>query len=182
MRRLTHILLPLAGVLYPFVVYFGMEKVSPPVFALVLGAIWLIRAPSLLREPGGRWMVGAALTYCALLAISGEAAMLRWYPSLICALLLVAFGLSLIYGPPFIERVARLREPDLAPAAVRYTRIVTWVWVGFFAFNGSMSAALTLWAPLSWWTLYNGLIAYFIMGALFTGEWLLRKRMRRMCA
>jgi uncharacterized membrane protein len=30
--------------------------------------------------------------------------------------------------------------------------------------------------------LYNGLIAYFIMGALFAGEWLLRKRMRGMYA
>ena len=182
MRQLTTILLPLAGLLYPFVVYFGMEKVSPPMFALVLGAIWLIRAPKLLREPGGRWMVGAALAYCALLALSGEASLLRWYPTLISALLLVAFVLSLIYGPTFIERIARLREPNFPDSAVIYTRKVTWVWVGFFVFNGSMSAALTLWAPIAWWTLYNGLIAYFIMGALFAGEWMLRKRMRRMYA
>jgi uncharacterized membrane protein len=179
MRRLTTILLPLAGLLYPFVVYFGMEKVSPPIFAMALGAIWLIRAPSLLRQPGGRWMVGAALVYCALLAFTGEASLLRWYPVLISALLLVAFGLSLIYGPPFVERIARLREPNLPPAAVRYTRAVTWVWVAFFAFNGSMSFALAVWAPLSWWTLYNGLIAYFIMGTLFAVEWLLRRRLRR---
>jgi uncharacterized membrane protein len=179
MRRLTSILLPVAGLLYPFVVYFGMEKVSPPIFALALGAIWLIRAPSLLRQPGGRWMVGAALAYCVVLAISGEARLLRWYPSLISALLAVAFGLSLIYGPPFIERIARAREPNLPLFAVRYTRMVTWVWLGFFVFNGGTSAALTLWAPLSWWTLYNGLISYFLVGALFAGEWLLRKRVRR---
>ena len=179
MRRLIPILLPVVGLLYPFVVYFGMEKVSPPIFALVLGAIWLIRAPSLLRQPGGRWMVGAAVAYCALLAFIGEAMLLRWYPVLISALLLVAFGLSLIYGPPFVERIARVREPNLPPAAVRYTRAVTWMWIMFFAFNGGMSAALTLWAPLAWWTLYNGLIAYFIMGVLFAGEWLLRQRLRR---
>lgn len=179
MRGLIPILLPLAGLLYPFFVYFYMEKVSPPLFALVLGAIWLVRAPSLLRQPGGRWMVGAALAYCALLALCGESVLLRWYPVLISALLLAAFGLSLIYGPPFIERIARLREPYLAIAAVRYTRMVTWVWVAFFAFNGAMAAALTLWAPLAWWTLYNGLIAYVLMGALFAIEWLSRKRMRR---
>lgn len=173
------IVLPLAGLLYPFVVYFGMEKASPPVFALVLGAVWLVRAPSLLRQPGGRWMLGATLAYCAVLALSGASVLLRWYPVLISALLLVAFGLSLIYGPPFIERIARLREPDLPDAAVRYTRVVTQVWVAFFAFNGVMSAALTLWAPLAWWTLYNGLIAYAIMGALFALEWLARKPMRR---
>lgn len=173
------IALPVAGVLYPFVIYFGTEKVAPPIFALVLGAIWLIRAPSLLRQPGGRWMVGVVLVYCALLACTGEAVLLRWYPTLINVFLLAAFGASLVYGPPFIERLARLREPDLPPAAVRYTRVVTWVWVGFFAFNASMSAALTLWAPLSWWALYNGFIAYGLLGALFAGEWLLRQRLRR---
>ena len=177
--KLTRLLLPLAGVLYPFVVYYGMEKVAPPVFALVLGAIWLVRAPTLLREPGGRWMVGAALAYCVLLAVSGEEQLLRWYPTLISAFLLATFGVSLIYGPPIVERMARLRERDLPPEAVPYTRKVTWVWVGFFVFNGLMSAALTLWAPLKWWTLYNGLIVYFIMAVLFVGEWLLRRRLRR---
>lgn len=180
MRRLTDLLLPLAGVAYPFVVYFGMEKVSPPVFALVLGAIWLIRAPALLRQPGGRWMVGAALAYCLLLGLSGEALLLRWYPTLISLLLLAVFGLSLKFGPPMIERLARLREPELPPAGVRYTRKVTWVWVGFFVFNATVSALLTLLAPLAWWTLYNGLLVYFIMGALFGGEWLLRQRLRRL--
>ncbi|WP_266159189.1 hypothetical protein [Dyella silvatica] len=179
MRRLASFLLPLAGVLYPFVVYFGMDKVSPPMYALVLGAIWLIRAPALLRQPGGRWMVGAALAYCALLGFSGNESLLHWYPTLISALLLCAFGLSLKFGPPVVERIARVSEPDLPPHAVRYTRKVTWVWVGFFIFNGMTSALLSFYAPLSWWTLYNGLIAYFIMGALFGGEWLFRKRLRR---
>ena len=180
MRRLiARIALPLAGVLYPFVVYFGTEKVAPPIFALVLGAIWMIRAPSLLRQPGGRWMVGISLLYCVLLMFTGEAVLLRWYPVLMNLFLLAAFGWSLIYGPPFVERFARLREPDLPPAAVRYTRVVTWVWVGFFAFNGSMSAALTLWAPLSWWTFYNGMISYALMGMLFAGEWVFRQRLRR---
>ena len=178
MRQLTSILLPLTGVLYPFVVYFGMDRISPPYFALVLAVIWLLRAPSLLREHGGRWMLGAALLYCALLALSGNAALLSWYPTLISGLLLCVFGLSLKFGPPVIERIARAREPDLPAAAVPYTRKVTWAWVVFFIFNGGMSAALTLWAPLRWWTLYNGLLVYFIMGALFGGEWLLRRRMR----
>lgn len=178
MRRLTSILLPLAGVLYPFVVYYGMDRVAPPIFALVLGAIWLIRAPSLLRQPGGRWMVGMALVYCAVLALTGEATLLRWYPTLISVFLLATFGLSLKFGPPLVERIARVREPDLPDVAIPYTRKVTWAWVGFFVFNGVVSAALTLWGSLSWWTLYNGLIVYFLMGALFVGEWLLRRRVR----
>ena len=179
MHRLIRLLLVLSGVLYPFVVYLGMTRVAPPVFALVLGALWLVRAPTLLREPGGRWMVGAALAYCVLLAVTGEARLLRWYPTLINAFLLAGFGLSLVYGPPLVERIARLHEPDLPARAVPYTRKVTWVWVGFFAFNGLLSAALTLWAPLAWWTLYNGLVVYFLMAALFMGEWLWRQRLGR---
>lgn len=178
MSKLIRILLPLIGVLYPFLVYFGMETVPPPLFALVLAAAWLLRAPFLWREPGGRWMLGVALAYCALLAASGESALLRWYPTLISLFLLLTFGLSLISGPPIIERIARLREHDLPDAAIPYTRKVTWVWVGFFVFNALVSAALTLWASLKWWTLYNGLLVYFIMGPLFIGEWLLRKRLR----
>ena len=172
------ILLTLIGVLYPFLVYFGMTVVSPRVFALMLAAAWLLRAPFLWREPGGRWMLGVALAYCALLAVDGESSLLRWYPTLISLFLLLAFGLSLIVGPPVVERIARASEPDLPDAAIPYTRKVTWVWVGFFAFNATMSAALTLWATLKWWTLYNGLIAYLVMGVLFAGEWLLRRRLR----
>lgn len=179
MRRLIPLLLPVVGLLYPFVLYFGMGKVSPPLFALALGAIWLIRAPSLLRKPGGRWMVGVALVYCATLSFTGESKLLQWYPVLMNALLMAVFGISLIYGPPFIERIARLREPDLPPAAVRYTRGVTWVWTVFFGLSGSTSAALTLWGSMAWWTLYNGLISYLLVGLLFSVEWLLRQRLRR---
>ncbi len=179
MRRLTALLLPLAGLLYPFVLYVGMGKVSAPIFALALAAIWLIRAPSLWREPGGRWMLGIALAYCALLSFTGESMLLRWYPVLINALLLAVFGVSLIHGPPFIERIARLREPDLPPAAVRYTRVVTWVWTVFFALSGTTSAVLTLWGSLACWTLYNGLISYLLVGLLFGVEWMFRQRLRR---
>ncbi|HEX7815957.1 hypothetical protein [Dyella sp.] len=179
MRKLTSLLLVIVGLAFPFVVYFGMDKVAPPVFAMVLGSIWLIRAPWLIREPGGWWMVVVSLAYCAILGFSGESALLRWYPTLISLLLLSAFGLSLVYGPPLVERIARVREPDLPPQAIPYTRRVTQVWVGFFIFNAAMSAGLTLWGPLSWWTIYNGLLVHFIIGTLLVGEFLMRQRMRR---
>jgi len=97
---------------------------------------------------------------------------------LISGFMLTLFGLSLMRGMPLIERLARLTEPDLPVVAVRYTRQVTRVWCLFFLFNGFVAAALTLWAPLSWWTLYTGLIAYGLMGLLFAGEWIVRQRVR----
>ncbi|MDR6643962.1 putative membrane protein [Luteibacter sp. 1214] len=179
MRKLSDMVLVIVGILFPFIVYFGMDHVSTPVFGLILGGLWLIRAPALLRQPGGGWMLGITLIYCTVLAFGGEERLLRWYPSLICALLFGAFGLSLKFGPPMIERIARVTEPDLPPVAVAYTRKVTWVWVGFFFFNGTASALLAGWGPLSWWTFYNGILAYSVMGVLFLGEWILRQRLRR---
>lgn len=179
MSKLLGLLLIVAGLLYPFAVYFGMEHLSPRVFALLLGGLWLARALVQRGKPGNRWMACVALGFCLLLGLAGEAELLRWYPVLLNGLLLALFGLSLKFGPPLIERLARLSEPDLPDVAVRYTRRVTQVWALFFLANGLVVIALNLWAPLSWWTLYTGLIAYGLMGLLFAGEWLVRQRVRR---
>jgi len=178
MRRLLGLGLVIAGVLYPFAVHFGLARFAPWQFALLLGALWLARAVSTPRRPGNLWMTTIALVFCAVLAVSDSHRLLRWYPVLVNAFLLALFASSLKYGPPVIERIARLREPELPPAAVVYTRRVTQVWSLFFVVNGLIAAGLTLWAPLSWWTLYNGLIAYLAMGVLFAAEWLTRQHVR----
>lgn len=178
MSRLLGLVLLVAGVAYPFAVYFGLERLSPRVFALLLGGLWLARLLSGARRPGSRWMAAAALAFCLLLGLADNPQLLRWYPVLISLFGLGLFALSLRFGPPLVERLARLREPELPEVAVRYTRRVTQVWALFFLGNGLIAAALTLWAPLAWWTLYNGLISYALMGLLFAGEWLLRQRVR----
>ncbi len=178
MKRLLTLLLLVVGLAYPFAVYFGIERLPTRVFALLLGGLWLARLLLGGPSPSQRWMAGAALAFCLVLGLAEEPALLRWYPVLLSALLLAVFGLSLRLGPPLIERLARLQEPDLPEVAVRYTRRVTQVWALFFLINGAIAAALTLWAPLAWWTLYNGLIAYGLMGLLFAGEWLVRQRVR----
>lgn len=178
MKRWIAAALLLAGLAYPFAVYFGIEHLSPRLFALLLGGLWLARSLLAPSRPGGRLLTGGALAFCLALALLDDPLLLRWYPVLVNLAMLGAFGITLIYGPPLIERLARLREPDLPPKAVRYTRRVTQVWVLFFIFNASLATVLTLWAPLSWWTLYNGLIAYLLMGLLFAGEWLVRQRVR----
>lgn len=176
--RLIALGLLLAGLAYPFAVYLGLEHLSPRLFALLLGALWLARMFSGRQTPLSRTLAMVALLFCLLLGLAGEPALLRWYPVLISLALLGLFTGSLCSGMPIIERLARLSEPELPPAAVRYTRQVTWVWVGYFVVNASIASGLALWAPLSWWTLYTGLIAYLLMGLLFAGEWLVRQRIR----
>ncbi|MDQ3201553.1 MAG: hypothetical protein M3Q94_05200 [Pseudomonadota bacterium] len=178
MSRMIGLGLLLAGLLYPFAVYFGMEHFAPWQFGLLLGCLWLARAMFGARRPGSLWMALSAIVFCLLLAVFNSPLLLRWYPVLISAFMLGLFGLSLKYGPPMIERLARLREPRLPHRAIVYTRQVTIVWCVFFLCNGLLAAALTLWAPLSWWMLYTGLISYGLMGLLFAIEWLIRQRVR----
>lgn len=178
MSQLIGLVLVVAGLLYPFAVYFGLEHFAPWQFALLLGSLWLARALTGERKPGRTWLTLAVLGFCALLALLDNPHLLRWYPVLISLLMLTLFGSSLCYGMPLVERLARLSEADFPAAAVAYTRKVTWIWSAFFLGNGLLAAALTLWAPLAWWTLYNGLIAYGLMGLLFAGEWLVRQRVR----
>ncbi|KFE56038.1 membrane protein [Pseudomonas syringae] len=178
MKRLIGLSLLLAGVLYPFAVYYGSGHFAPWQFALLLGALWLGRAVTAAKRPGTLTTALIALGFCVLLGLFDSPELLRWYPVLISASMLSLFGLSLIYGPPIVERLARIREPVLPEVAIRYTRQVTKVWCCFFLANGFMAAALTLWAPLTWWALYTGLISYGLMGLLFAGEWLVRRRVR----
>ncbi|WP_433738333.1 hypothetical protein [Pseudomonas putida] len=178
MSRLIGLGLLLAGLLYPFAVYFGMEHFAPWQFGLLLGSLWLARVLTGKRQPGSVWMALVAIIFCLLLALSDNPALLRWYPVLISAFMLTLFGGSLIYGPPVVERLARLREPDLPDEGIRYTRQVTIAWSVFFLCNGLCAAALTLWAPLSWWMVYTGLISYGLIGLMFAIELLIRIRVR----
>lgn len=178
MKRVLLALVALLGLLYPFAVYFGFEYLSPRIFALLLALVWGAR---LLLSPRGSvnpWLAAAVFAFCLLLASVDQAALLRWYPVLVNLGLLAVFASSLYRGTPIIERLARLQEPDLPESGVRYTRRVTQVWAVFFLLNVAIATALTLWAPLSWWMLYNGLIAYGLIGLLLAGEYLVRQRVR----
>jgi len=101
------------------------------------------------------------------------------YPVAVSLAAAAVFALSLHFPPPVIERIARLTEPDLPPKGVAYTRRVTEVWVGFLLLNASISAATAVWGSLDQWTLWNGLLSYLAMGALFAGEFVVRQRVRR---
>lgn len=164
-----------AGLAYPFVVHATLGRVDAAWLALPLAVLWLARAMTRRAEqPGGRLLPLIALGFCGVLAVSHSPDWLRWYPVMVNGMLLTVFGASLYRGRPVIERLARLRHPDLPAAGARYTRKLTRVWCGFFAVNGAIAAALAAWGPWHWWTAYNGAISYLLMGLLIGGEWLLR--------
>ncbi len=177
----------LQGVLlvaWPLLVFFGGERFGTRGVALLLLALAL---PALVRavaagRRAARTLLGSSGGVVAILALSAlldHPALLLAYPALVNLVLLVQFGSSL-RGTPFVERFARLVDPELSEPEVRYCRTVTRVWCAFFALNGVAAALLAAFAPRAWWAAYTGLLSYLLVGALFAAEWLVRKvRFRR---
>ena len=104
---------------------------------------------------------------------------LKLYPVLVNAAMLSAFTYSLFVPPSIVEQFARRWQPDLPPQGVSYTRRVTQVWCVFFAVNGGIAFATALWTSAATWSLYNGFIAYLLMGLLFAAEYGIRCNFKR---
>ena len=174
---LLPILAATGGVLYPFLVYFGLPRLTPgPLVAIAVG-IGLLH---LLRQRGGglmpRW--GFLLIPCVLLALLALRPVLaaQAYPPLVSLCLAATFAWSLAHPPTAIERIARLTTPDLSPDAIAYTRTVTKVWTIFFLANAAIASACAVWFPVAIWTLWTGLVSYLLIGILFAGELVVRRR------
>ena len=182
--RLAHkqlwgnLVLLLGTLAYPFLVYFSLGHFEPRWLALLLVGLALIRL--LAGRTMSSWAMVAITLPLAALAWLGNALMpIKLYPVAVNGLMLVLFSWTLLNPPSAIERLARLREPDLPGKAVVYTRQVTQVWCLFFVVNGGIALTTAYWGSEAAWALYNGLISYVLMGVLAAVEWLVRRRVRR---
>jgi uncharacterized membrane protein len=160
---------------YPAAVYWGLGRFEPRWIAFALIAVAAVRVGSARAGVGrGAAVVTLVLAACTLL---GNAALpLKLYPVLVNGVMGVLFAWSLARPPTVIERIARLRRPQLNEHGIAYTRKVTQIWLAFFIGNGAVAAGTALWGSDAAWALYNGLFAYGLMGLLFGGEWLVRQR------
>ena len=100
----------------------------------------------------------------------------RLYPVLAVGAFLAAFGLSLL-GTPLVERFARRMGEDLDAAGVSYCRSATVAWTVFLSAHFAVTVA-TLFGPIEAWAVYNGFVAYMLIGLMFLGEFIVRKRVR----
>ena len=170
------------GIVYPPLVYFSMPILSPKVLVLIGLALIALRFFSVRQKPDAktekRVFFVAALGLITLLFINARFAV-QAYPVIVSLSVAALFGVSLFFPPTVVERIARLTEPDLSPHGVVYTRKVTAVWIVFLIANACVSAATAVWGTLAQWMLWNSLLSYLCMGVLFTGEWIVRQRIRR---
>lgn len=167
---------------YPVAVFYGLthfgaRAVSVMVLGLMVpGLAWRFRR----ADRATFWSMVRVPIAMLLLILGGIATDDRRFllalPVLINAVLLVEFGSTLRAGAtPMIERFARMQEPELGPAKIAHCRQWTGRWCAFFLVNGGTAAALALFAPIWWWTVYTGALAYALMGLMFAAEHLQRR-------
>lgn len=179
MKIFLKAVLAMLFICYPLAIYFGLARFGVGPVALLLAVLALLRL-ALTRNQHGLWPLAALALFLGLLsALTRNKIWLLYYPVVMNATALAVFAWSLHSPPPIIERLARLRHPDLPPSGVRWTRRVTQVWCGFFMVNGSIALYSATFCSMQTWTLYNGLIAYGLMGLLLGGEFLLRQRVMK---
>ena len=179
MKPLLRGVVIILSICYPFMVYWGLQnydaKLLLPLILILLSLRWLTNNE--LTEH--KVLIITLLGIIVITLIWGSQFGLKFYPVLMNFGFLVLFASSLISPPSIVEQLARIKEPDLPPEAVSYTYKVTQVWSAFFIFNGTVAAITALWASDEVWMLYNGFIAYLLIGALAGGEWLVRQRVKR---
>jgi uncharacterized membrane protein len=169
----------LAKLAYPVVILCAWF-LNEPRFGgcLLFGLFWLQRCAgggafgaSLRTLTHTDWVVALMLSIAsASIVWTNSELLLRLYPALVNLGLLMVFGKTLVQGPSMVEKFARIGKPDLSALAVRYTRRVTQIWCAFFVANGLFSLYTALYWTRAAWSLYNGAVAYGLIGLLLVGE------------
>lgn len=176
-----------AALLARIPLFFGFPLLTH--LAVMLGRPWLQCAAlasayaALFFDPLARGRVGAwagLLLFTAVdlvLIEQGDGAYALYLPSvLIPGMILAGFAPSLLPGRvPLITRIAESISGPLSPGQRRYTRGVTWVWtVTVLGILLVTLALLLFWSPQAW-SLFANFISYLVLGALFAGEYAVRR-------
>lgn len=160
---------------YPYLVYRGLESGMVWLAPAVFSGIYLFQAFAA-RTMKIRLYKGLIAIALLLGAYYLQTITAKVLPVLIQLMLMVFFGRTLLKdkGPPFIESFVRLEFPEFPPGISEYCHQLTVLWTGFFAFNALMCVGLALWGTDFWWTLYNGVFIYLMVGVLMIGEYIYR--------
>ena len=165
------IVLSVVSVIYPFALFFAGDFAFWVVWALAV--LWIARG-AFSSGFERRLSIAAAVFFIGCMFFRGGF-LAYLYPVFVSLAFLVFFAFSL-KNEAVITKIARLKEPDLDEKGVVYTRNLTKIWCAFFVFNAAISLALALIDDKLYWSVYSGAVSYALMGTLFFGEILFRKR------
>ncbi len=175
------VLILLGFIAFPLFVYLLADRVPPTIIVLVFAGLAIVRlavVSNIDRRLVAAAFAGLAL-FCWLALRDDDLMVLKLYPVGISIAGATYFLFTLWHPPSAIERLLAVTGETVSGRGKSYVRGVTAVWAVFFVLN----AAIALWtatsAPTSTWALYNGVVSYVAIGALFSVEYLVRIWYRR---
>ncbi|MDG2961310.1 hypothetical protein P7L91_10735 [Bisgaard Taxon 10/6] len=143
----------------------------------VMALLWGVRARILKNASKfDRTLAGIMALFFIVTASAESVNAMYWYPVLMNGLMLSLFAGSLFSRQSLIERLARLRTPDLPTHAISYTKRVTQVWCVVFIFNIILASAFILTRQYTYWAIFSAGVSYVIIVLVMSVEWLIRQR------
>lgn len=195
MKIFSRILFVILSILYPAVVFSCLVifKVPTKVFSLFIVFIGLLyvllatggKANSTMQErlkSNLRLLISAGLMLTAgiICLATGRILFIKFYPVAMNLIFLFTFGSTLFAPPNICFRFACLSDKKLGTSLIarrveKYCFKVTLIWCIFFILNGAAAVYTVLCQNDKIWSIYNGGIAYILMGILFAVEFIVRK-------
>lgn len=159
MKKLTVLLSSLCLLVYPFIVYLGINYISLSALGMLLVLIFTVRFMFSAQFKIAQFKILAQLTASVglILVLSSiflqQHNLLKFYPVAVSLSLLFIFTYSLTQQKSIITHIAEVQNKGPLPEkAEQYTRNVTKVWCVFFIINASI-ATFSCFQSEEFWTL-----------------------------
>lgn len=160
------------ALVYPLVVYLGINRVSPAVLGVILGCMVAIKFYLTPQKDYSQTLVLLLMvTFSLGVAVSNSEMTLRFYPVLMSCAVASMFALSLFQPQSLIERFARMAGKTITSNAKRYSRRLTLLWSILLLVNAIVAGYFALYATMKSWALYNGLLSYVVFILFFCLEY-----------
>lgn len=175
-KKAVTALFAVISVLYPCLVYFGLQRWPHQLFGLVIIAMGTVRfLLSDRKSPKVDIALFAVTTLCGLgiWSFPSELAV-KLYPVFMSAFIGSMFAVSLLQQQSLIERVAQLRGVEMTGPVVHYTRRLTALWAIVLYANGMVALYLAHFGSTESWTLYCGFLSYLVLAGFAGGELVFR--------
>jgi len=192
LRNISKVLFFFAAALYPALIFYFLVIRKIPIrmfslFVIAFALIIFITVTSGKKATKGIsffWNSVMLLVLGGLCLILNSSIILKFYPLLMNILFLITFGSTLFSPPSMIFRFATMQDRTIKGSLnekriTAYCHKVTYVWCGFFIFNGGIAACTIFSGSDILWSVYNGLISYILIGVLFAGEFMVRKMVQK---
>ena len=178
-RLLLGIVFTIISIAYPVLIYTGLKYQVLNYLIVFIAFVFFIRFICTRKVNGimataGRYSLACACLLCVFSLVFKKLELMLFYPVIVNAILFIVFTASILGKRPIITVLAMLKEKELSPFAISYTRILTIFWAVFFVINGLIALYTAIINDLKVWTLYNGFISYILIGIIFTAEFILR--------